>query len=48
MKTLDVRLLLATGAITGPYKRAKPITLSPMQRALRAVRVFLDKRKKPV
>jgi hypothetical protein len=41
-------LLLASGAVTGPHKRCKPITLNPLQRAWRAVRVFLASRRGPL
>lgn len=41
-------MLLASGAVTGPHKRPKPVTLSPLQRAWRAVRVYLAGRRKPL
>lgn len=32
---LDIEALLASGAMEGPGKRTRPITLSPLQRFLR-------------
>ncbi len=39
--------LLATGAMSGPHRRAHPITTSPWARLRRAVRAFLINRKGP-
>jgi hypothetical protein len=47
MKPLNVQQLLASGAMTGPHKRLKPVTLNPLQRLLRTVRVFLTNRQQP-
>ena len=37
---LDIDQLLATGALSGPYRRARPVTLSLWGRFRRALRVF--------
>lgn len=37
-------LLLSSGAMEGPFRRPRPITLSPVARVLRAVRVYLNDR----
>lgn len=38
-------LLLATGAMEGPFRRSRPLTLSPLARIRRALRSFLIHRK---
>lgn len=41
MSALRVELLLATGAMEGPFRRTHPITLGPLRRAIRAARCWL-------
>jgi len=41
VKPLNVELLLSTGSLEGPFRRAHPITLGPLRRALRAARCWL-------
>lgn len=46
---LDVDQMLATGAISGPYRRAHPQTLSLLARIRRAIRAWInDHRKGPL
>jgi hypothetical protein len=35
---VDTSLLIATGAIAGPYRRTRPVTLTWRMRVLRALR----------
>ena len=38
---VDTDLLLASGALVGPHKRTRPLTVSRLQRLCRAVRALL-------
>lgn len=40
-------MLLSSGAVQGPYRRARPITLTLWQRIRRALRALLIDRKGP-
>jgi hypothetical protein len=48
MKPLDCNQLLATGALTGPYRRTRPLTLSALARFRRWVRAFNLNRRSPL
>jgi hypothetical protein len=45
---LNVEQLLASGAMTGPHKRCRPVTLSLWARVLRAARVFFINRRRSI
>lgn len=40
-------LLLRTGAMSGPYRQTRPLTVSAWRRMVRAVRAWLMNRKGP-
>ena len=47
MKPLDTDLLLATGAMQGPYRRPHALTVTAAMRFGRWVRAFILNRKVP-
>ncbi len=44
---IDTEQLLATGALEGPYRRTRPITVTWRMRFLRAVRSILLNHRRP-